>query len=226
MNRKTHKPSANQADVVKAKKPSGDPAAHRLLLSSRPMVGHDITVSVPIENGGRIEPPSAPVLASSKRTVIVPIEAKDIPEPDKPEASGQNVSLDKIPKTTVNKPSGDSTIPVSAAAPVQQPAASQTKDTSTQADAQPTTETKKAVEEAAIAAQRERELEDYIDSRKFFVPINAVARKRSIKVSIVLTGMVLLLAIVLIDLMLDSGIILLVQKIPHTHFFSLNSSNN
>ncbi len=57
------------------------------------------------------------------------------------------------------------------------------------------------------------------------MPIDAIARKRSIKVSMVLTILVLALAIVLIDLMLDSGTILLVQKIPHTHFFSVNNSN-
>jgi hypothetical protein len=69
---------------------------------------------------------------------------------------------------------------------------------------------------------RSKEAQRYIDSRKFFVPINTAAHKRSVLASAGLTIVVLLLGIVLVDLMLDSGIILLLQKIPHTHFFDLS----
>jgi hypothetical protein len=92
-------------------------------------------------------------------------------------------------------------------------------------DDKPNPETEKALKEAAAAEKRLRDLEFLIDSKQFYVPINAVARKRSIKYSSVMTVFVFLLAIVLIDLMLDSGTILLVQKIPHTHFFSTSSQN-
>lgn len=73
-------------------------------------------------------------------------------------------------------------------------------------------------------AKQEQKLKEYSENRQYYLPINAVAQKRSIKVSALLTLIVLILAIVLIDFMLDSGIILLLQKVPHTHFFSL--SNN
>ena len=79
-------------------------------------------------------------------------------------------------------------------------------------------ETRKALEEAE---KHEREIQEHIENRDFFVPINSVARKKSIKISFGLTFVVLLLAVVLIDLMLDSGFILLIQKIPHTHFFEV-----
>lgn len=90
-------------------------------------------------------------------------------------------------------------------------------------DSKPNPETEKALAEAAAAEKRQKELEALIDSKQFYVPINAVARKRSIKYSSVMTVAVFLLAIVLIDLMLDTGMILLVQKIPHTHFFTQGS---
>jgi hypothetical protein len=61
-----------------------------------------------------------------------------------------------------------------------------------------------------------------ISNRQYFVPIRDSVQKRSIKVSIVLTLLVILLGLMLIDLMLDSGTILLLQKIPHTHFFTNN----
>jgi len=79
-----------------------------------------------------------------------------------------------------------------------------------------------ALQEAtAKAIRRERELQEYITSRKYFVPINAAGRKRSIKISFGLVFMLFILSAVLIDLLLDSGIILLLQKIPHTHFFDI-----
>ncbi len=73
----------------------------------------------------------------------------------------------------------------------------------------------------AAAIKRERKMQEYIKNREYFVPVSPTARQHSIKMSF---GLVLLLAILsvgLIDLLLDTGAILLVQRIPHTHFFSL-----
>lgn len=69
--------------------------------------------------------------------------------------------------------------------------------------------------------QRTQEIEKIINSHKYFVPINMVAQKRSIKVSLGLLFLALILAILLIDLMFDSGLILFVNSLPHTHFFSV-----
>jgi len=235
---KAHKAKPKKVmDVSKPKKsaPTGPP---HLDIPARPMARQNITVSTPAEPADtRLEPASAPpVTPAAKRTVIVPFEAK-----------GELVTVNAKPapnaaaaKTPAQKPANAA--PASAApsaekkpAP-QEPSAVESQDqTPPSEDAQienvsdanphrPTEQTKHAVEAAAAAAKRERELEEMIDSRQFFVPINAVARKHSIKVSAGLTLLVLLLAIVLIDLMLDTGMILLVQKIPHTHFFSSSPS--
>jgi hypothetical protein len=88
----------------------------------------------------------------------------------------------------------------------------------------PSADTKKAVEKAEKELSRQRELQGYIESKQFFVPVGTVARKRSIKISFGLTVMFFLLSLILIDLMLDSGVILLVQRIPHTHFFTVDPS--
>jgi hypothetical protein len=70
--------------------------------------------------------------------------------------------------------------------------------------------------------KRLQEIERTIESRKYFVPINTVAQKRSIRVSLILVLLTLLLAVLLIDLMFDSGVILLVNRLPHTHFFNVH----
>lgn len=79
----------------------------------------------------------------------------------------------------------------------------------------------KAAKEAEAAARREGELEKFIDTKQFFVPINKEAHKRSIKVTLWLTALYILLSLMLVNLMLDTGMILLLQKLPHTNFFSV-----
>lgn len=75
--------------------------------------------------------------------------------------------------------------------------------------------------EAEAARQaREAELDQLAASGKYAVPINAVERKRTTRTSIMLVIVMVLLSVALIDLMLDANMIELVQKLPHTHFFS------
>ena len=107
----------------------------------------------------------------------------------------------------------------SADAAASQPSESSSSDEGDKGN--PLPNVKKAVADEVQTQQREHELESYIEDKKFFVPIDTIAQKKSVKVSIGLTILVVFLGVVLVDLMLDSGVILLVQKIPHTHFFSI-----
>jgi hypothetical protein len=196
------------------------------------------------------ETPSAPVLPSqSKRTLIVPIsdgmdKADDATKgavivPEEPKVTP--VADTSKETTETADPKGDApmkkpdtadtakdentdTVEKPAAAAEADDAAPEAEDEKAdRKDSKPSAETEKAVAEAAAAAKRERELESLIDSKQFYVPINAVARKREVKHSALMTVCVLLLAIVLVDLMLDSGLILLAEKIPHTHFFTVSN---
>lgn len=69
---------------------------------------------------------------------------------------------------------------------------------------------------------RLQQIQQYMKARTFFVPINSVAQKKSVKRSAKLLIVMIILSLILIDLMLDSGAILFVQKLPHTHFFSVH----
>ncbi len=77
------------------------------------------------------------------------------------------------------------------------------------------------VRKALSEAKRQQQIEGYIENGEFKVPINAVARKRSLRVSLSLTLLELVLGVILINLMLDAGLIQLLEKIPHTNFFDL-----
>jgi len=243
MNSKGHKTTKPKVmDVTKSKKTSASTAggsAQRVIIQSRPIIASDS----PAGNDSASEPTTAPTLTASKK-VIVPISSGDS---DKPESPKQETAKPES-KEAADQASKPATDPGPAkpaeedeetpAAPAADPESDKEQESSASApessddtdnesgdDKKPSPETQKAVEEAAKAAAREKEVEEYIDKREFYVPINAVARKRSVKVSAGLTVLVLLLAVVLIDLMLDTGVVLLVQKIPHTHFFTTNSAN-
>ena len=225
-------PKTNQVNVTSAKKtPSPE-----LLVPSRPLLGHDITVSAPLRDPPGPESSPEPISATPKHTVIVPVDATRETSEELKQATASDKETkradDDSPKDDVARasvttstektqvtPTGPSETwqqnsPSTASPDEPEDSAETTRD-------KPNPETRKAVEEAAEAAKRESKLQEYTDSRQFFIPINAVAQKRSIKVSIGLTILVLLFAIVLIDLLLDTGTILLLQKIPHTHLFNL-----
>lgn len=72
----------------------------------------------------------------------------------------------------------------------------------------------KTVEEADT--KRQQELEELVSEGTYNLPINAVRRKRSRTLFIVFIVLILL-AVVTFDLLLDAGLLQL-QGIPHTHF--------
>lgn len=214
-----------------------EPDSQRPFIQSRQMVGHDIKASDPVQDGQR--PALATAMPPLAKRTIMPITVNDNSEPAEPEVSSQDQHAESTGFKSDAVPAADIAKKDEQAAP-EKPAETKVPDEPKAAtaeafessggtasgaevdtDRKPTPETEKAIKEAAEAATRERKLQNYIDNRHFFVPINAIAHKRSIRVSALLTIFTLLLAFLLIDLMLDSGIILLLQKIPHTHFFGL-----
>jgi hypothetical protein len=210
------------ADVRKPEKSSAPRGPEPLIIQPRPVIGRNISVSTSRDEASSSEPAASaptPPAAPLRRPVIVPpaatgtpqtspqhpkpaeAENTDAPEPaPKPELESEpELKPEPLPEATADKVPVDSD--------------------QLQTPGQPTPETRQAVEKAQEATKRAEALEKYISEREFFVPINAAARKRSIKVSFMLTFLLFLLGIVLIDLMLDSGLIYLIQHIPHTNFF-------
>lgn len=203
---------------------SAPDTAPRLDIQSRPMVRHDVVSTAPTDQAGdaKFEPTSAPPVSSAaKRTLVVPVKTA---EDDVEAASAADEN--KTGSTPDTSPSGAETPAPPVLNPDEPSAAKPDNEPGIQEDVEvsgPAGETKQAVEAAAALAKHDNEVENLISSHEYYVPINAVARKRSIRASVLLTLLVVLLAVTLVDLMLDSGMILLVQKIPHTHFFSNNS---
>lgn len=218
MNNKNHKTEPQIADVT----------APELVISSRPIMNRDMAE----DTGKGDEDRSEPLSPTPKRTVIVPVETDNTSKPEDAEASSPDTQ-DKQTKPEDDRISNQDANPTPPASTTSDPVSDATKpevkpDTpdnteendSEETSAKPSLETQKVIE---AATKREKELQGVIDSGKYYVPVNTVAHKRSIKVSILLTFLVIILGIALIDLMLDSGAIFLIQRIPHTHLLSTNN---
>jgi hypothetical protein len=134
-----------------------------------------------------------------------PIEESTDTEPAKPETS--ETSSDEVEsKDSVTEPDtqGEKT---GAASNDEQLAPNKVLD-----------EAAKKVEEAKAAQLAE--IEKLIESKRYFLPINTVERRRDAKRAILLLVVVILFALIWLDLALDAGLLKLGHIHSLTHFFS------
>lgn len=73
--------------------------------------------------------------------------------------------------------------------------------------------------EAAAKAKRDNELQKLVTSKKYFLPINAVEKRRSKRVILFGVALSLILILAWVDIAIDAGLINVGVK-PLTHFFS------
>jgi hypothetical protein len=77
-------------------------------------------------------------------------------------------------------------------------------------------------EAEAAEAARQQALEKLAESGTYAVPIDALQRKRSRMFVAVMCTLAIILALALVDLVLDANLIKVPDAIPHTHLFSGN----
>jgi len=187
-----------------------------LVVTSRPVLAHDPMVT-PSGDAKSDDKPAEPVTRTAK--TIKPLEPSD--------ASRTLVAEDKaasapsLPPKDAAEPADE---PVAAPDPAVSPVPVEASETADKADEilpRDAAAESKAAASKAEAAQlaREQELEELIASGKYQVPINAAARRRSRTNTLLLSVCALLLALALLDVVLDMGLIKLPVSLPHTSFF-------
>jgi outer membrane biosynthesis protein TonB len=75
-------------------------------------------------------------------------------------------------------------------------------------------------DEAAKQAEHDANIQKIVDSKKYFLPINSVEKRRSARFVALGIVLSLLLAVAWVDVALDAGLIHLGNVKPVTHFFS------
>jgi hypothetical protein len=204
-------PTKHMADITKPKKPpTPAPEAQKLVIPKRPMV-------VPVATDDTETSTAEPIAVKRTAKSVQPENAE--PGPAKTEEQ---------PPAPAPEPAATPEPPASLAAPKDEPVdlpAPDPPEPDPKPEASPTPTSDRAhphVRKALEDAKRQEEINAHIENRDFFVPVNAVARKRSIHVSAILIFVELLLGVLLLNLMLDAGLIELLYKIPHTNFFNVN----
>lgn len=196
-------------DVKRPDKVTPSASGRPIIVTNRPVLTADPMV-VPKADSSTAE--AVPVTRTAK--TIAPVSqdveapAEKTKAPEAPTPAETTESAEPSPDTPAEQPeaeAAENTRGVQIDTPVRD---SEAAVTAAEAEA-----------EAARQA-RETELEQLIASGKYAVPVNSVERKRTVHTSVGLTVLVVVLAALLIDLMLDANIIELLQKLPHTHFFT------
>jgi hypothetical protein len=174
--------------------------------TSKPIITHRPVMQDPMVVGKQGESPKTeePIV---KRTGELKVEP---PKPAEPAES---------------KPSEEKPVPDSVAE-TETDARPESDDADTPAPDQPSEDSVKNAKkidpdaEAAAEAAASAKLQSVIDSKKYFLPINAVEHRKSKRFVILGILLAIVLALAWIDVALDAGIIDLGNVKPVTHFFS------
>lgn len=216
MNAKTPKAKQKITDIAPPQKGAGA-SLPQIVIEKRAHLerpegpGADVasTPATPASSPAASAAPSPMAATAPKRPVITPPEDAEA----KPAATEAAEDTEAKPATTPT--------PSTPAPSADSPAAATTESDDEAAAGSEAIDETKADKEAEATARRDHELEKFIDTKQFFVPINKQAQKRSLKATLWLTALYIFLSLVLVNLMLDTGMILLLQKLPHTNFFSV-----
>ncbi|HZL07579.1 MAG TPA: hypothetical protein VFC50_00090 [Candidatus Dormibacteraeota bacterium] len=160
------------------------------------------------------QPPESPAATESVETPEEPVDNDAAPAPD------DNGSVDDQPKA--DKPE-----PETPAKPDQAPsdATEETEPKPAEADTgEATPQSKEKAKQAEVEtnqeAQRQATIDKLADSKKYYLPINAVEKRRSRRFVILGIILSLLLIVAWADIALDAGLIHVNGIKPVTHFFS------
>lgn len=156
------------------------------------------------------EPVSAPSPSSSK-LVVQPLtaapadtDADGVIEPGEMKPAESEVKADPSPDEPAPDRSSDKTEP--------------TDEADEDADGTPTTAAADA--ELAASAKAMEEIDNMVEEKTYFLPINSVEKRRSKHVFIFGMLLIVLLAVLWLDVALDAGFIKLGGLSPLTHFFN------
>jgi hypothetical protein len=221
----------NITDVSRPGKTAPSASARPLLVTNRPVLANDpmivdgakpaepTAVTAMTHRAGRTIEPVTPSEQSAEAQPAgevskpltdapeLPIDVKD-PEPSTPAAS----KLEPPVVSSQPEPAKPNPKPFDSPAP--------SVDTITTDDAESTDEDVTVSQAQAAEDLRLQELEKLVDSGTYQVPINALQRKRSRMFVAAMCIVALVLALLLLDALLDANLINLPVNVPHTDFFS------
>jgi hypothetical protein len=184
------------SDVANPGESAPAPSSRPILVTNRPVLSND-PMMVSTQTGDGRPPEVQPTVRTGK--TISPIT-----EPSS--VSTENAVAEAVPESTIASTDAAPEATESTPEPSKRELEAKSNAAAAEADA------------AQLA--REVELEKLIDDGTYMVPINAVRRKRSHMYLMLLLVLSVILAIAILDVLADTGVVKLPSSVPHTHFFS------
>ena len=147
---------------------------------------------------------------------------------DEAEAKTDTKAGDKDDRTDpVEKPAGSKAVTADADKPdvadagdAEEPAKDDNAETGDKPGVEPGKDKTADDAKAAARAEEDAKTAKLIESRKYFLPINAVEQRRSTQIAVAGVILALILAVAWVDVALDAGLIHLGGIKPVTHIFS------
>jgi hypothetical protein len=188
------------SDVQKPGKSAATATSKPILVTNRPIIKDPMVVEEKNEDGSDKEPKENLAAKGSSKTKIEPLETSPKPDgkQDEPEPAGEE---DTEPEPKETEPIKD-----------EEKSAPDKKTKTTPAEDE-------AVE-AARKAEHDANLQKIADAKTYYLPINAVEKRKTKRFVILGVAVSVLLVLIWIDIALDAGLIHLDGVSPLTHFFS------
>ena len=190
-------------DVKRPEKVTPSASSRPIIVSSRPVLATDPMM---IQKPEGEAPAEAVPITRTAKTIKPVSDDMQAPEESKEPAGAEEAAAQDAPASPEEP---------------QETAEVEAEDTPAVRDSEAATSAAEAEADAAKQA-REAELESLILSGKYAVPINAVSRKRTRMHVIFFSVLAVILALLLIDVLLDAGVVSAPDSVPHTHFFSVS----
>lgn len=225
----TEKSAAKKVmDVSHPGKVAASASSRPLIVTNRPLIAQDPMMASDVQGAPEITKPAEKVATTTEVTpraakVIKPLsgEDKDAAATTAPAVpSDEDVSTDTDTDST--SPAEQEAAPADVAAD-EKPATREPEETPTLLTTDEDGSDDKQVNPEAVKlseedTRRNKEIEEIIASGRYYVPVNSHAKRRTRIVTFWLVTLMVVLAAVLVNALLDVGI--LNFNVPHTHFFS------
>lgn len=142
---------------------------------------------------------------------------------DKPIGEAEEIGEDKTEEASDDnkvevKTDSDHTDEVDQNQTTKSMTSTETEDSDKSADDEKSIQEKEAEK---AKAEHEQVLDELVENKSYFLPINSVKIKRNQRIVLLGLGICIILIIVWLDIALDTGIINNTYNLPHTHFFGL-----
>jgi hypothetical protein len=229
-------------DVAGPDTSAAEPSARPILVTNRPIMKDPMVVEKEKNNEENEELASnttKKLATGSSKSRIEPLSAPTIPEETK--STEAESKIDEPKNSDEEKPKTDDTesAEVTKSQDEQEPpkkdreepknTESTESDTGPSEDQEPSkpeskSPEQKETEEAVKKAEHEAAIQKIVDSKKYYVPVNTVEKRRSKRFVALGALLSLFLIIAWLDVALDAGLVNLSTNLPHTHFFSISGT--